>query len=113
MMLKNPIHRLLPVLILVSITLSAWANSVDATREMIRYRSGVWTFEAYLYRPEGKGPFPAVVWNPGLNDHLTTVSPTQFAELAKLYTREGFVLLIPDRHRGEISRSDYSLGLQK
>ena len=88
------------------------ADFADAQREVIMFRSGQWTFNGYLYKPEGNGPFPAVIWNHGHHEHLTKQPPAEYDELAKLYTRDGIVFLIPDRHVHDISRSDYSRGLQ-
>lgn len=101
------------VLALLSVPLMTRADFVDAKREVVSFNSGRQTFAGYFYKPEGHGPFPAVVWVHGHADHLTKSSAAEYNELAKLYTREGFVLFIPDRHMHDISRSEYSAPLQK
>jgi carboxymethylenebutenolidase len=66
--------------------------------EMVSYKSGADTVSSYLARPEGKGPFPAVIviqewW--GLNDWVKQ----QADKLAK----EGYVALAPDLYRGKVT----------
>src|SRR4051794_11819815 len=107
----SPVKTLLALVMFAGISVVR-ADFVDAQREVIMFRSGHWTFNGYIYKPEGKGPFPAVIWNHGHHEHLTKQQPAEYEELAKLYTRDGIVLFIPDRHVHDISRSDYSRGLQ-
>ncbi len=108
----RPVNALLALVFFAGISLVR-ADFADAQREVIMFRSGHWTFNGYIYKPEGKGPFPAVIWNHGHHEHLTKKQPVEYDELAKLFTREGFVLFIPDRHVHDLSRTDYSVGLQK
>jgi dienelactone hydrolase len=49
----------------------------------------------YFYVPEGKGPFPAVLWN-----HGSEKRPGGQPELAEFYTSHGFVFFLPHR-RGQ------------
>jgi len=46
----------------------------------------------YLYKPEGSGPFPALLWNHG-SEQLPGWQP----ELAQFYINKGFVFFIPHR----------------
>jgi carboxymethylenebutenolidase len=108
----RPFKTLMALVLLIGIC-AGRADFVDAQREVVMFQSGHWTFNGYIYRPEGKGPFPAVIWNHGHHEHLTTKQPAEYEEMAKLFTRDGIVLFIPDRHVHDISRSDYSLELQK
>lgn len=91
----------------------AQAEFTDAERESITFSSGREQFPGYVYKPEGSGPFPVVVWFHGHADGFAKNNPTEYNELAKLYTREGFVLFIPDRHVRSISNAEYSPELQK
>jgi dienelactone hydrolase len=101
------------ILALLSLMLRVHAEFPEANCETISFTSGRETFAGYVYKPEGNGPFPTVIWLHGHADHLTKTGSSEYRDLAKLYTREGFVLFIPDRHVHDISRSDYSVGLQK
>jgi dienelactone hydrolase len=101
------------VLALLSVPSLLWAEFADAQRETITFSSGRLNLTGYLYRPQGKGPFPAVVWVHGRPEYLKGTPRSEYNELAKLYTREGFVLLVPDRRMNDISRADYSPEFQK
>jgi len=53
--------------LLLSAVLSSPSSSHDATwsGEVVTFRSGELTLHGVLYRPDGAGPFPAVVYNHG------------------------------------------------
>jgi dienelactone hydrolase len=56
-----------------------------------------------IYKPQGKGPFPAIVYiqassKPSIEQGDTT---TPFLELAKAYTSKGYVLFVPGRRVGD------------
>src|SRR5712691_3838889 len=59
----------------------------------------------YLARPQGAGPFPAVIgiqewW--GLNEHIKNV--------AERYAREGYVALAPDLYGGKVTADPNEAG---
>jgi hypothetical protein len=43
----------------------AQANAKQPTYETAFYRSGKLQIEAYVFKPEGAGPFPVVIYNHG------------------------------------------------
>jgi dienelactone hydrolase len=47
----------------------------------------------FVYRPAGKGPFPAVIWNHGSDPRPGWVEP-----LGDFYSRNGYVFFVPHRH---------------
>jgi len=51
------------------------------------------TLHGFLYKPEGKGPFPAMIWN-----HGSEAKPGSRPELGEFYTGKGFVFFVPHRH---------------
>lgn len=52
-----------------------------------------------IYKPKGKGPFPAVIYNQGVVRPLGSSGPLNpFPELAKFYLDRGYVLFVPGRH---------------
>jgi dienelactone hydrolase len=61
--------------------------------ETVKYTSGEYSLPGYLYRPAGKGPFPAVIWN-----HGSERNPKAQPELARFYTQRGYVFFVPIRH---------------
>jgi carboxymethylenebutenolidase len=71
-------------------------NDPSASSEVVSYRSDADTVRGVLYRPAGKGPFPAVIvihGDMGLNDTIK--------ERAKALADSGFVALCVDLYRGE------------
>jgi dienelactone hydrolase len=59
----------------------------------VSFPSGDLTLHGFLYKPEGDGPFPAIIWN-----HGSEKLPGQLPELARFYTKQGFVFFLPHRH---------------
>ena len=92
----------LTALILVAISCVSLEEPVKTPpTKNVEYQSGDGTdIGGYLARPEGKGPFPAVLmihewW--GLNQDVTI--------LADALAREGFIVLAPDALRGDLATS--------
>jgi dienelactone hydrolase len=66
---------------------------------------------AYLYKPQGNGPFPALVWNAASSKKMFEPGDeAQFVALARLAMAHNFVLLIPDRHSNSQSRGMVKTG---
>jgi carboxymethylenebutenolidase len=63
------------------------------TAKIVEYKSGEYLLPGYLYKPEGDGPFPAVIWN-----HGSDKNPRAQPELARFYTAQGYVFFAPLRH---------------
>ena len=79
----------------------AWLVSAPAALpagETVTFRSGTEEASGYLARPEGKGPFPAVIviqewW--GLNDWVK--------QQADALAAQGYLALAPDLYRGKVT----------
>jgi dienelactone hydrolase len=77
----------------------AGATALPASPEHIDIPDGELTLHASLYRPEGAGPFPAVV---ALHDcggfvhHRPSSETRHYVEWARLLVANGFVVLFPD-----------------
>jgi len=69
----------------------------------VRYPSGTLSIQAYLYKPSGDGPFPAVIYNHGAR-HGNERRSVPFEHIGKLLVEAGYVVLVPER-RG-YGRSD-------
>lgn len=67
------------------------------------YRSGTLRIEAYLYKPDGDGPFPVIIYNHGTRDGRERQS-VPFQYVGTMLTKAGYVVLVPER-RG-YSKSD-------
>jgi dienelactone hydrolase len=56
----------------------------------------------WIYKPQGTGPFPAIIWN-----HGSEQKPTAHPELGLFYTQHGYVLFLPVRHGHNPSPGEY------
>jgi dipeptidyl aminopeptidase/acylaminoacyl peptidase len=50
------------------------------------------TLQGWIYKPAGKGPFPAVLYN-----HGSDKAPGWFPTLGKYWTSKGYVFFVPHR----------------
>lgn len=74
--------------------------------EEVSFPSGKLTLHGFLYRPEGKGPFPAVLWNHG-SEHR----PGWLPELGPLFVSKGYVFFVPHRRGQGRSPGPYIMDL--
>jgi carboxymethylenebutenolidase len=74
--------------------------------ELVSFPSGDLVLRGFLYKPDGAGPFKAIIWN-----HGSRKLPGQEPELAKFYMKLGFVFFLPHRHGHGQSPGDYILDL--
>lgn len=86
------------VLFLVLAATLFWARAAAAAPDHVDIPDGDVTLHATLYRPEGNGPFPAVV---ALHDcgglvHRPLTEEQLYAEWARHLVTNGFVVLFPD-----------------
>src|SRR5580704_2797323 len=75
-----------------------WVHAATAAPEQVDIPNGELTLHATLYRPDGPGPFPAVV---ALHDcggliHRPLTEAQLYSEWARLLVANGFVVLFPD-----------------
>jgi dienelactone hydrolase len=70
--------------------------------EQISFKSGKYTLEGMIYKPQGSGPFPAIIWN-----HGSEKNPNWQPELAAFYNGQGFVFFVPHRHGHAGSPGEY------
>ena len=60
------------------------------------YTSGNLRIQAHLYKPDGDGPFPAVIYNHGTRDGRER-TPTPFPHVGRMLTRAGYAVWVPER----------------
>jgi dienelactone hydrolase len=74
-----------------------WASAAGAS-EQVDIPNGDLTLHATLYRPDGEGPFPAVValHDCGGLDQRPRTQAELYSEWAKQLVADGFVVLFPD-----------------
>ncbi len=73
-------------------------GAATADPDHVDIPDGTFTLHATLYRPEGAGPFPAVValHDCGGLNHRPNTEAQLYAEWAKLLVADGYVVLFPD-----------------
>jgi dienelactone hydrolase len=88
----------------VSLLLSVLLLSTVAhAAEVVTFPSGEITLHGTLYKPEGTGPFPAIVYNHGSAAGMLSVSA--FAALGPVFARHGWVFFGPYRRGQGLSAS--------
>ncbi len=60
------------------------------------YASGNLRIQAYLYKPDGDGPFPLVIYNHGTRDGRER-APSPFPHVGQMLTRAGYAVWVPER----------------
>jgi carboxymethylenebutenolidase len=93
------------LILLASFPTAAPAQSSPAPVEVI-FSSGNLVLHGFLYKPEGKGPFPAVLWN-----HGSERRPGWLPDLAPIFLSRSYVLFIPHRRGQGRSPGDYVMDL--
>ena len=75
-------------------------HRLEGSEELVAFQSGALTLHGFLFRPDGDGPFPAVVINHG-SERL----PGDKRGQASFYVPHGFVVFVPHR-RGQGQSAD-------
>jgi len=91
----------LPVFFPASAPAQSSPHPVEAT-----FSSGSLVLHGFLYKPEGPGPFPAVLWN-----HGSERRPGWLPEVAPFFLSKGYVFFIPHRRGHGRSPGDYVMDL--
>lgn len=76
--------------------------------KLVSFPAGTATLQGWLYQPEGKGPFPAVLYN-----HGSDKVPGWFPTLGKFWTARGYVFFVPHRRGHGRSPGDHIVDLQQ
>ncbi len=78
-----------------------FAPAVAAQPEEVTFPSGKLVLHGFLYKPEGSGPFPAVLYN-----HGGEPRPGRKRALGELFSSKGYVFFVPHRRSHGRSPSD-------
>jgi len=71
-------------------------SPADSAYTEVFYPSGSLRIHAFLYKPNGDGPFPIVIYNHGARTgRPRRPEPNEY--IGRLLTRAGYVVLIPER----------------
>jgi dienelactone hydrolase len=71
-------------------------SQTESIYSEIFYPSGSLRIQAYLYKPDGGGPFPVVIYNHGSRDGRERQS-VPFQYIGRMLTRAGYAVLVPER----------------
>lgn len=82
------------------IAASASLRAEEKEGALIDFQSGNAMLRGVVYKPEGKGPFPAVVFERGGNMAIGNFAKANVA-VANFYTSHGFVCFVTSRRRAD------------
>lgn len=77
------------------------APALAAQPEEVTFSSGKLALRGFIYKPEGRGRFPALLYN-----HGSERKPGWKPELGKLFSARGYVFFVPHRRSHGRSASD-------
>ena len=75
------------------------------TKERVSFQSGNLTLEGFLFKPNGTGPYPGIVWNHGSENDPN--SRSQLDAVAAAFVPAGFVVFAPMRRGHGGSQGSY------
>src|ERR1700719_4812021 len=93
--------RALMLLAFIALPVAGGAVAQSNPEEVV-FRSGGLQLHGFLWKPEGTGPFQAILWNHG-SEKLPGSQPA----LAKFYTAHSYVFFVPHRRGQGRSPGDY------
>lgn len=97
---------LLIALVLASIQPRPASAQSSAGPTEVTFPSNDRLLHGFVYKPDGPGPFPAILWN-----HGSERRPGWLPELAPLFLAKGYVLFIPHRPGHGRSPGDYVMDI--
>jgi len=90
------VRVLLAVLTSLALACAGVTDAKEATPgapQTVTIRDGSLSLKASLWKPAGRGPFPAVLFNHGSYGSTDVLSPEEARTVGELFARHGYVLL--------------------
>jgi carboxymethylenebutenolidase len=81
------------------------------TRQAVTFKAGDHALRGILFKPQGEGPFPAIIWNHG-SDKAPGAGP-EFESVASVFVPFGYVVFAPVRRGHGYSQGQYILDVIK
>ena len=103
--MTTPRLLLLGLVIAAAIPSRATGQAAGAAPDTVSIRSGALTLHALLWRPAGRGPFPAVLFNHGSGPADAALGAPRLA-LGPVFARHGYVFLYLFRRGAGLSASE-------
>ena len=97
-------HVCAPVLLITAAAVVG-AQTPAPTKEKVSFKSHGLTLTGFLFKPDGPGPFPALVWNHGSEQNPGGGS--QFDTVAGIFVPRGYVVFAPIRRGHQMSEGRY------
>ncbi len=80
-------------------------DSPKFNKQRVTFKSGTLNLVGYLFKPDGPGPFPAVVWNHG--SEKNPGGGPQFDTVASIFVPAGYTVFTPMRRGHSDSEGEY------
>ena len=77
-------------------TIAHGQSETEPTYSEVYYTSGNLRIQAYLYKPDGDGPFPVVIYNHGSRGGRERES-VSFQYVGRILTKAGYAVFVPER----------------
>src|SRR5262249_51939219 len=87
---------------------SLTAQRSTHNKQLVTFKSGQLTLTGVVYKPDGPGPFPTVIWNHG--SEKTPASSRQFDAVADIFVPAGYGVFAPSRRGHDSSEGAYFSG---
>ena len=101
--MRNAIRQVLLLSFAAFLPASAFAQATPANAPAeVTFSSGSLVLHGFLYKPDGKGPFPAILWN-----HGSERRPGWLPDLSSFFTGHGYIFFIPHRRGQGRSPGEY------
>ncbi len=84
---------------------TAQAPPARLSKERVTFKSGDLTLVGFLFKPDGSGPFPGLIWNHGSERDPGTMR--QFDAVAAIFVPAGYVVFAPMRRGHGDSEGPY------
>src|ERR1043166_56968 len=84
---------------------AARAQSAPFHKQRVTYPSGALSLVGYVYKPEGDGPFPTLIWNHG--SEPDPAGTPQFDSVTAIFVPAGYVVVAPVRRGQSASQGDH------
>jgi len=82
-----------PTATLIATSAPSVTATSGLTAESVTFTSDGLSLQGYLYKPEGNGPFPAIIWNHG--SEQSSNQNSEFDAVAQIFVPAGYVVLAP------------------
>jgi len=89
----------------IAFACSASAQPAAFHKQRVTFANGSLTLVGYLYRPDGPGPFPTLIWNHG--SEQDPGSAPQFDAVAAIFVPAGYVVFAHVRRGQGESQGTY------